>query len=271
VRLLHTGTTGPDVIAVQQALRAQGFNPGKIDGSFGPRTEAAVIAFQKSEELLADGVVGPRTARVLGLPNPPDIPNVLPGVTTLVVSLMFPDAPVSNIERHLATVLSALVRPELTEKCMVLMSLATIRAETASFSPISEGVSRFNTSPHGHPFDLYDNRKDLGNTGRPDGERFRGRGFVQLTGRSNYEVHGVAIGEPDLVNHPERANDPAIASRLLASFIKTREQRIKEALLIDDLARARRLVNGGGHGLDHFREAYRAGQRLIPDALESHV
>jgi peptidoglycan L-alanyl-D-glutamate endopeptidase CwlK len=268
---LRTGNTGPDVVALQQALRAQGFNPGSMDGSFGPRTEAAVIAFQKSEQLLADGVVGPRTARLLGLANPPEIPSVLPGVTTLVVSLMFPDAPVTNIERHLPTVLSALLAPRLTEKCMVLMSLATIRAETAGFVPCAEGLSRFNTSPNGHPFDLYDSRKDLGNIGRPDGERFRGRGFVQLTGRANYELHGAAIGEPDLVNHPERANEPELAARLLASFIKSQEQRIKEALLVDDLARARRLVNGGSHGLDHFREAYRAGQRLIPDALESAV
>jgi peptidoglycan L-alanyl-D-glutamate endopeptidase CwlK len=34
---------------------------------------------------------------------------------------------------------------------MILMALGTIRAETASFEPISEGQSRFNTSPGGHP------------------------------------------------------------------------------------------------------------------------
>lgn len=62
---------------------------------------------------------------------------------------------------------------------MTLMAVATIRAEAESFLPISEGRSRFSTSPSGHPFDLYDKRRDLGNRGSPDGERYRGRGFVQ--------------------------------------------------------------------------------------------
>jgi peptidoglycan L-alanyl-D-glutamate endopeptidase CwlK len=254
---------------LQDALRAHGFSPGAIDGSFGSGTEAAVIAFQSSEGLLADGVVGPRTSFALGLAPPATMPSVVAGVTVQIVSQMFPRTPLQNIKRHLPIVLDALVAPELTDKPMVLMSLATIRAETAGFVPIDEGQSRFNTSPNGHPFDLYDNRKDLGNTGAPDGQRYRGRGFVQLTGRANYDRHGVAIGERDLVTTPERANDPGIAARLLASFIKSRERAIKVALLHGDLAAARRLVNGGSHGMDAFTDAFRTGERLIPDVLET--
>ena len=265
---LQIGSIGTRVRALQEALRARGFNPGVPDGSFGPGTEAAVLAFQRSEGLLADGVVGPRTAAALDLMDVPPIPSVLPGVTVAIVAQMFPATPIRNIEQHLPTVLEALVPAKLTEKSMVLMSLATIRAETAGFLPIDEGRSRYNTSPHGHPFDLYDNRRDLGNTGRPDGERFCGRGFIQLTGRANYLKHGTAIGERDLVSHPERANDAAIAARLLAAFIKAHELPIKEALLVNDLARARRLVNGGSHGIEQFASAFRAGQRLIPEPIE---
>ena len=65
-----------------------------------------------------------------------------------------------------------------------------------------------------------------------------------------------------------RTSEPEIAARLLASFIKANEQKIKEALLANNLASARRLVNGGSHGLDAFTDAYRIGQRLIPNALE---
>ena len=268
---LKTGSSGTEVIALQRALQRRGFNPGSVDGSFGPGTHAAVLAFQKSEGLLADGNVGPRTAAALGLIDAPQIPSVLPGVTVQIVSQMFPGTPVANIERHLPNVLQALVEPKLTEKSMVLMSLATIRAETAGFQPINEGMSRFNTSPGGHPFDLYDNRRDLGNTGVPDGQRYRGRGFIQLTGRANYQQHGNAIGVLDLVDNPDQANDSMIAARLLASFIKANELRIKQSLLADDLAAARRLVNGGSHGLESFAEAFRAGQRLIPDLLEVGV
>ncbi len=269
--VLQIGSVGARVRALQEALLAHGFNPGLLDASFGPGTEAAVIAFQRSEGLLADGVVGPRTAAKLGLLEAPAIPSVLPGVTVQMVSHMFPGTPVRNIERHLPSVLEALVEPKLTEKSMVLMALATIRAETAAFLPIDEGRSRFNTSPHGHAFDLYDNRRDLGNMGQPDGARYRGRGFIQLTGRANYVEHGNAIGEPGLVDNPERANSPDIAARLLASFIKSKELRIKDALLVGDLARARRLVNGGSHGLAEFTEAYRTGQRLIAEPFEVGV
>jgi peptidoglycan L-alanyl-D-glutamate endopeptidase CwlK len=268
---LRVGNAGPEVTILQDALRRRGFNPGPSNGSFGQPTEAAVIAFQRSEGLLPDGIVGPRTAAALGLVAQPTIPSVIPGVSVQIVSQMFPGTPARNIERHLPAVLQALVAPELVEKSMVLMSLSTIRAETAGFVPIDEGQSRFNTSPGGHPFDLYDNRRDLGNTGAPDGDRYKGRGFVQLTGRANYAKHGPAIGVPDLITRPELANDPEIAARLLASFIKSKERAIKEALLHDDLKAARRLVNGGSHGLDAFTNAFRAGERLIPEVLEIGV
>jgi peptidoglycan L-alanyl-D-glutamate endopeptidase CwlK len=145
----------------------------------------------------------------------------------------------------------------------VLAALATIRAETEGFVPISEGESRFNTSPNGKPFDLYDSRKDLGNKGPNDGETYRGRGFIQLTGRVNYEKFGPIIGVPTLAATPELANDRGVASHLLAAFIKDKEIAIKQALLDDDLAAARKLVNGGSHGLDRFTDAYRVGQRLL--------
>ena len=82
----------------------------------------------------------------------------------------------------------------LGDKDMVLMALATIRAETGNFTPLSEFQSKYNTAPGGPPFGLYDNRKDLGNQGPPDGANFKGRGYIQLTGRSNYQIHGAAIG-----------------------------------------------------------------------------
>jgi putative chitinase len=162
-------------------------------------------------------------------------------------------------------VLDSLAQAGLGHRTMTLMAVATIRAETESFMPASEGRSRFNTSPAGHAFDLYDNRRDLGNRGSPDGERYRGRGFVQLTGRFNYARFGPQLNPPlNLEREPELANNTRVAADLLSLFLGASELQIKDALLNGNLQAARRLVNGGLNGLDRFAEAYRIGAGLLP-------
>lgn len=261
---LKLGSKGAAVVRLQKRLKKVGFNPGALDGDFGPATQAALLGFQKSEGLLADGIAGPRTLAALGLVKDGTLPSVIDQVTPRLVSEMFPFTPVDNIKANLPAVLDGLDEAELFDKPMVLMALATIRAETESFLPVSEGPSRFNTSPGGKAFDLYDNRKDLGNQGPTDGADFRGRGFVQLTGRANYRRCGALIGMGDqLVNKPERANQREAAAKLLAAFLKGQERAIKEALLEQDFAAARKLVNGGRHGLERFTDAYERGDRLI--------
>ena len=131
-------------------------------GDFGPGTEAALRAFQHSRMLLADGVAGPRTLTKLGLMRDASLHSVIPQVTVEKTSVMFPFTPRKNITKYLPIVLQGQVDEELQDKPMVLMALATIRAETEGFVPISEGKSQWNTSPGGKPFDLYDRRTDIG-------------------------------------------------------------------------------------------------------------
>jgi peptidoglycan L-alanyl-D-glutamate endopeptidase CwlK len=244
-------------------LKTRGFSPGAIDGRFGPGTEAAILSFQQSEGLLADGIAGGRTLEALGfeeLPAAVDL-NIF---TVDIVSRLFPTTALDTLKSNLPVLLSALTESSIGSTEMVLMALSTVRVETGNLKPISEFVSRFNTSPGGHPFDLYDNRKDLGNEGQPDGERYRGRGFVQLTGRSNYTRYSEILGlGTQLVEEPDMANEPKIAARLLAHFLKDRERAIKESLVARDFKSARRLVNGGSHGLPEFAAAYVLGERLI--------
>jgi hypothetical protein len=59
------GDQGDSVLAIQQALIQLGFDPGDADGNFGEATEAAVIEFQQSVDLEADGVVGQATLDAL--------------------------------------------------------------------------------------------------------------------------------------------------------------------------------------------------------------
>jgi len=265
MQVLEEGSSGGDVTTLQTRLQVHGFSPGAIDGTFGPGTEAAVLAFQRSEGLVPDGIVGARTARALGFADadlPP--PAAMPNVTVGIVSKMFPQTPLDPIKTNLPHVLAALVAADLTAVPIVLAALATIRAETEGFLPISENLSRYNTSPgRAIPFDLYDNRKDLGNEGPPDGAAFKGRGYVQLTGRTNYAKYGPLVGVDHLIAEPDRANDPDIAAKLLAAFIAAKEAAIGSALAANDFAAARRQVNGGTNGLDRFISAYRIGAGLI--------
>lgn len=278
---LKRGSSGPDVLTLQSTLKQLGFDPNGVDGMFGPGTEAAVIAFQKSKGLTPDGMVGPNTTAALQSSAAVAGANVSATTTsasatatstssaTLTVTAnqvakMFPGVPLSNIQTNLPFVMDALNAAGLGDKNMVLMALATIRAETGNFTPLSEFQSKFNTAPGGPPFGLYDNRRDLGNQGPPDGSSFKGRGYIQLTGRSNYQVHGAAIGLGNqLVTNPGLANQPDIAAKLLASFLKSKEAKIRAALAQNDLKTARKLVNGGSHGLTEFTQAFNVGKTVI--------
>jgi putative chitinase len=281
--LLKRGSSGPDVLTLQTTLKQLGFDPNGVDGTFGPGTEAAVIAFQKAKGLAADGVCGPSTmaalqsgAAVAGSNVSAATASASAATATITTSLlpcnptvaqvakMFAGVPVTNIETNLPFVIQALNDAGIGDKDMVLMALATIKAETGNFTPLSEFKSKFNTAPGGAPFGLYDNRKDLGNQGPPDGANFKGRGYIQLTGRSNYQVHGAAIGLGNqLITNPSLANQPDIAAKLLTSFLKSKEAKIRAALKVNDLKTARRLVNGGSHGLDQFTQAFNIGKASI--------
>ena len=72
---LSTGSSGAEVKQVQQILQGQGYNVGPVDGIYGPQTQAAVQAFQKSKGLIPDGIVGPLTWAAL---QPPPITPVPP-------------------------------------------------------------------------------------------------------------------------------------------------------------------------------------------------
>lgn len=92
--------------------------------------------------------------------------------------------------------------------------LATAWHETAAtLQPIDErGTSAYFTNRYG-PGTIVGRR--LGNTDPGDGARFRGRGYVQITGRGNYHRVGDALGV-DLVGEPKRALEPRIAYLAMA-------------------------------------------------------
>ena len=121
-------------------------------------------------------------------------------------------------------------------------ALATVAVEWG-FRPRSERGTPAYFAAH------YDGRAALGNTEPGDGARYRGRGFIQLTGRANYRHYGEALGV-DLVHHPELALQPEIAARVLACYFK--ENDVNVACDNGKWEEARRLVNGGLNGYPRF-------------------
>jgi nucleoid-associated protein YgaU len=63
-------------------------------------------------------------------------------------------------------------------------------------------------------FQKYEFKRSLGNTVAGDGFRFRGRGFVQLTGRANYAKWSMELGV-DLLDDPDLVAEPAVAAKIL--------------------------------------------------------
>ena len=120
--------------------------------------------------------------------------------------------------------------------------LATARHESAQFRTLTEYASGIQ----------YEGRTDLGNTQPGDGTKFKGRGFVQLTGRTNYTLWSGWLDQ-DLVNNPDTLiNDRRQSAFILCSGIKfgsfTGANNGKlESYINDsktDYYNARRLVNG---------------------------
>ena len=131
--------------------------------------------------------------------------------------------------------------------------LATFMWETAHhFTPVTEfgQPSYFDKYNAGTPIGVR-----LGNTQPGDGFRFRGRGYVQITGRANYERIGRLLGV-DLTGNPERALDPEIAYRIAAEGMRNgwfTGRKLVQYIPSDtdpQFQPARQIINGMDHASD---------------------
>jgi len=262
--LMLKGSEGPDVealkgrLALELGADAASF-PGLRQGPlFDADTEAAARRWQAGLGIVADGIVGPYCQVLLGATRARPLALAL---DLNSVRRLFPATKSSNIARYLPYVCAALSEFGLTDRLMILSAMGTIRAESEGFVPIAELPSQYNTRPGMPPFSSYDGR--LGNTAAGDGARFRGRGFVQLTGRANYKTYSQRIGV-DLVGQADRANAPEIAAVLLACFLADHAEAMRKALEVGNYAAARKLVNGGSHGLERYRSVFEIAASVWP-------
>ncbi len=148
------------------------------------------------------------------------------------------DVNAQNVTAYWPTIEAALASLGLVSDKVCVAALATIRVECPTFKPRTE---EYNGTPEEY-FKRYDNRTDLGNTAPGDGLKFKGRGFLQITGKSNYQHYGIALGV-DLLGNPDAALEPNTAAAIFALYFQQRN--IAAPADAKDWQHVRKLVNGG--------------------------
>jgi putative chitinase len=217
--LLKRGDNNENVKKLQQKL---GLEP---IGNYGPKTEEAVKAFQSKNGLTADGIVGPTTwAKIMG-----EAPQAAPVVSQ-------PSAPIApvgplkldKLKGHIPDAVIAMI-PDTAAKFQINTPLrlahflAQCGHESGGFKATSENLNysakglmgifkkyfptealanAYQRNPQKIANKVYANRMANGDEASGDGFKFRGRGYIQLTGKANYTAFGKAIGE-DITANPD--------------------------------------------------------------------
>jgi putative chitinase len=271
--LLKRGDNNENVKLMQEKL---GITPAVTN--FGPKTEEAVKAFQLKHGLTPDGIVGPKTwEMIMGKPVAPTTPSPTPIASVGGLKL-------DKLKGHIPDVVIAQI-PDTAAKFKIdtplklAHFLAQCGHESGGFKVTQENLNYsakglmgifkkyFPTDVKAKDYErkpekianlVYGNRMGNGPESSGEGYKFRGRGYIQLTGKDNYTAFGKAIGE-DIVSNPD-----LVASKypLLSAawfFSKNCLGRCTDA---SDAAvtSVTKCVNGGTIGLPdrikHFKEYY---------------
>jgi len=220
---LKQGSSGPEVLSLQKRLKELGFDPNGVDGSFGPGTKAALVAFQKSNGLAPDGIAGPQTMAALQLDGVnsnagPSGSDAIEASASLKLDGLGGHVPASV----LAQIPGTASEFGITTNRRLAHFLAQCALESRVFTAIEENLNYsakrlmqifpkyfrgVDTAPYANnpakiANKVYANRMGNGNEASGDGFKFRGRGYIQLTGKSNYSRFSQFIGE-DCIANPE--------------------------------------------------------------------
>lgn len=207
----------------------------KPDGRVGPKTIGALERFETQVMKLrsSDGMMvpGDRTVQALlqGLP---------PGPSKEKLAVVMPRALPANIDRYYQPLVKGMKSYDIAKPLRMAHFVAQIAHETASFryaEEIADGSA-------------YEGRVDLGNTQVGDGQRFKGRGLIQLTGRANYAEYSKDSGVDYLSRPAKVATDPFVAVDVACWYWNRRK--LNRFADKDDVKEVTRRINGGYNGLD---------------------
>lgn len=273
---LYRGMKGAEVKQLQQALvklkhlSTAAYHTGP--GTFGPRTEAALKAFQSAHGIEATGVYGLKSqaalAKALGKapasdkPSKPKTdpkpkvdptdktPTVKGGVTVKQLRAIMPNLPADRAEKLLPYLNKAMVEGKVNTPKRQAAFLAQLAHESVGLTAFEEYASGA----------AYEGRKDLGNTQPGDGRRYKGRGPIQLTGRANYRAAGKALGL-DLEGNPKRAADVDVGFRTAVWFWNSRGlSKYADSGNFDAITYR---INGGYNGKASRDQYYARAKRVL--------
>lgn len=250
---------------LQRRLLELGHYKGALDGTDGPKTKAAVEAFQRSAGLKVDGIAGPKTLAALFPIAEADTVEVAPGPTILTAAIIRKVCPSARADlvAEIAGAGARLAAAGITTKLRAAHFLSQIATETGGLRAIEENLNysaarlvkvwpkRFPTLAAARPYannpealanHVYGSR--LGNTQPGDGWRYRGGGMMQTTGRSNYRSAGHEK-DPEALRQPGPALDAALHYWSTNGCNALADR--------DDVTALRARINGGANGLPETR------------------
>ena len=278
--LLKKGDNNENVKLMQQKL---GIEPAVTN--FGPKTEAAVKAWQTANGLVADGIVGPATwAKIMGESTPSQQPTPAPVQSTPVASISglkldklkghIPDGVIQMIPDTAAKfqINTPLRLAHFLAQCGHESGGFRLTQENLNYSakgltgifkkyfPTESVAASYARNPQKIANKVYANRMENGSEASGDGYKFRGRGYIQLTGRANYTAFGKAIGE-DIVNNPDIVSGKHALLSAAWFWSKNGLNKLADGGASDaTVTSITKRVNGGTIGLadriKHFKEYY---------------
>lgn len=180
-------------------------------------------------------------------PPPPPPPAPAPASVTLdELVRIVPQVAPEQLAGYVAPLNEALAKAGIDTAVRKAAFIAQLVVESDSFRTFEEYASG----------SAYEGRSDLGNVTPGDGERYKGRGAIQVTGRHNYQSVSDYLGI-DFVAHPELMATPENAFETAAWYWQSRNlNAVSDTGSIESVSR---IVNGGTHGLpqriDSFQRA----------------
>ena len=275
--LLKLGSEGEDVKKLQTKL---GVDP---IGKFGPKTDAAVRTWQAANGLTADGIVGDGTwAKMFGegiVSAPTVITEPAPvasagGLKLEKLKGHIPDAVIAQIPDTAAKfqINTPLRLAHFLAQCGHESGGFRATQENLNYSakglngifkkyfPTEAAAKAYERQPAKIASKVYGGRMGNGPESTGEGYKFRGRGYIQLTGKENYTAFGKAINE-DICSNPDKvaANYALLSAAWF--FSKNGLHKMADEGASDQVVtKITKRVNGGTIGLPdrikHFKEYY---------------